>query len=222
MKLNKTIFVNFGINKEKYRSNFDFEGEIQKYLRVFSHQILSVLDYLYDFLNTYRFFPTGYSYKGVTKNFPSYFLVEDGADQQNLRSLARSFNINKELINDILFEWESKFIEKTTEIGIDLYIRHYFKYFTISLIDDTDVADEVYNNISTNVFEWNNNEISEISSNIYFNEINSLSVYLEISLPKKYSHILMSAVQKIKEIFLDLNKLLAVGIKIKFIEFIWR
>lgn len=218
----KTIFVNFGINKQRFRDNFEFEGEIQKYLRVFSHQVMSLNDYFYDFLNTYRFFPVGLSYKGVTKNFPDYFKVEDGADQQSLRKLAQSFNITSTEVNDILFEWESKFIEKITEVGIDKYIKTYFKYFLTNLLDDQEEILLISNLISTKVFEWHLSEVSEYSSNVYTLEKNDLTVSFEIALPKKYFYILSSAVVKIKEMFYKLSTLLAVGIKIKFIEFIWR
>jgi hypothetical protein len=118
----KTIFATFGITKQRYRDNFDFESEIQKYMRVFSYQVMSVTDYFYDFINTYRFFPIGVSYKGIAKNFPDYSFSEDGADQQALFRLARSFNIKNLDVNEILFEWESRFIEKITEVGIDKYI----------------------------------------------------------------------------------------------------
>lgn len=218
----KTIFVNFGINKQRYRDNFDFEGEIQKYLRVFSYQVMSLTDYFYDFVNTYRFFPVGLSYKGVTKNFPDYSIIEDGADQQSLRDLAESFNISKTDVNDILFEWESKFIEKITEIGIDKYIKTFFKYFCLNVLDTQEASIAVANLISTNIFEWHAAEISEYSSNVYTVEKNDLTVTLEIILPKKYFNVLSSAVVRIKEMFSKLNSLLAVGIKIKFIEFIWR
>lgn len=218
----KTIFATFGINKQRYRDNFELEGEIQKYLRIFSYQVLSLTDYFYDFINTYRFFPIGVSYKGITKNFPDYSLVEDGADQQALFRLAKSFNIGSVEVNEVLFEWESKFIEKITEVGIDKYIKTYFKYHMLNILEIKNDAELISQLIKTEVFEWHNNEISEYSSNVYTNEKNDLTVYLEIVLPKRYSYLISSAVSKIKEIFYKLNRLLAVGIKIKFIEFIWR
>lgn len=218
----KTIFVTFGINKEKYRNNFELESEIQKYLRVFSYQVLSIKDYLYEVLNTYRFFPVNLSYKGQTKNFPEYSQVEDGANQQNLAYLANSFNIEAADSSSILFEWESKLTEKITEFGINKYLQIYFKYLILDRVASQDEADFISSEITTNVFEWHDYEVSEDSSNVYTTEKYDLSISLEIVLPKKYFSVLSSAIGKIKEIFFKFKSFLAVGIKIKFIEFIWR
>lgn len=218
----KTIFVTFGINKEKYRNNFELESEIQKYLRVFSYQILSAKDYLYEVLNTYRFFPVNLSYKGQTKNFPAYSQVEDGANQQNLSYLANSFNIVAPDSTSIIFEWESKLTEKITELGINNYLQLYFKYLILDRVSSQNEAESIAGTITTNVFEWHDYEVSEDSSNVYTTEKYDLTISLEIVLPKQHFNVLSSAVNKLKEMFTKLQKFLAVGIKIKFIEFIWR
>ena len=75
----KQIVVKFNINQQRFRDNYFFETEIQKYFRVFSLQITSIKDYFYEFINTYRFYAIGSTINLGTKNFPSVFPADDGA-----------------------------------------------------------------------------------------------------------------------------------------------
>lgn len=218
----KTIFVNFSINKRRYRANFDYESELQKYLRVFSYQIQSLTDYFYDFLNTYRFYSVGFSYKGISKNFPSYSFSEDGANEQSLIDLARSFNITATDTNSVLFEWESKFIEKVTEFGIEQYIKTYFKYAIVDMVNSFEEAEEISNLIRASIFEWHSAEVSEVTSNVYTTDKNDLTISIELSLPKEFFSIISGVAAKIKNMFSVFKSVLAIGITIKFIEIIWR
>lgn len=219
----KSILVSFGINQEKFGDRFLRESEIQKYLRVFSLQILSVQDYLFEVINSYRFFSTGLSYRGIHNNFPEYFRAEDGAEEQKMFDLADSFAVVANSYQDILFLWESLFIEKTTSSGLEKFLKLKIKYEVLKRFVNPILADEVTNVISLKVYDWYDEDISEFSSNVYTNDNNNfLSIYLEIILDKKYFSYLKGYFTNVAQLFNDILNRLALSIKIKFIEIIWR
>lgn len=218
----KTIFVTFGITKTRFRDNFEFESEIQKYMRVFSYQMLSIRDYLYEFLNTYRFFEVGLSFKGYTKNFPEYSITEDSAEEISLVRLATAFNIQKKEVSDVLFSWESKFIERVTKEGLNNYLKLFIKYDLNKRSNSESLSSQIAEEVAVYVYEWGYFDISDDTQNVYASDNDPLTIYVEILLPKKYFQYLSYIPLKIKEIFEELKKVVAVGIKIKFIEFVWR
>lgn len=218
----KTIFINFGITHSQFREKFYLDSEIQKYFRVFSLQVLSAKDYFYEFLNTYKFFKLPYSIKDVNINFGDYYRTESKAEEQRLRDLARSFGINKSDPIDILFEWEIKFLEKSTKIGIENYIKLKVFYEVYKKTKDMDLANEIKNMLKINIFEAEDFQVSEDSSTVFLPEKNALSVYVEIVLPKKYFEFLSNFFAKVKEIFNFIARELTISVKVKYIEIIWR
>lgn len=218
----KTIFVSFGISKSRFRDNFFVESELQKYLRAFSLQMISIRDYFYDLFNNYKFFSFDFSFRGITKNFFDYFETEGFAEEQNLRDLARSFNIQASDPIDILFEWESKFLEKSTKRGINSYVKLKTYYEVYKKTKSKQLAQNASDNLSVNIYEWHDFDISEDSDTVYTPENQFLSVYIEIILPKEYFIFLSSYFTNVKQIFEFISKELPISVKVKYIEIIWR
>lgn len=218
----KTIFVSFGISKSRFRDNFFVESELQKYLRAFSLQIVSIKDYFYDLFNNYKFFSFNFSFKGITKNFFDYFETEGFAEEQNLRDLARSFNIQASDPLEILFEWESKFLEKSTKVGINNYVKLKTYYEVYKKTKNENLARSASDELFLNIYEWHDFDISEDSDTVYTPENQFLSVYIEIVLPKTYFIFLSNYFAKVKEIFNFISKELPISVKVKYIEIIWR
>lgn len=223
----KKLKTNLSNNQQRFPDYYNAWTNIKKLYTVVAYQVYSAIDYLKDFRNHYRFYQTGKSTTGEYRNFPDSYELTDGASDSNLLRLARSFNIEETTFSRIFFEWENKFTPRTTEEGIERFVKLFFKYELLEKIVDYELAEEISESIQVNVKPWYNNDVTEMDNIYFFEDYNVLGLYLEVYLPSEYGKYLVNMYERIPALInavgdFKLGKSIVPSSHFQRLEIVWR
>ena len=215
-------------NETRFPEEFSGWTNIKKLYMVVVQQIYSIKDYLWSFWDSYRFYKTGNSFSGRFRNYPNYYEPTDGASDKELIRLARSFNIESDTFSRIFFEWESKFTFKTTVAGIEEFIQIFFKYELIDKLISEEEAERISKLVKVETKSWYDTDITEADNVYFFDDINVLSLYLEVYLPIEYSRYFVNLEDRIQKLIQSVGdfgpntKSIVPSSNFKTLEIIWR
>lgn len=217
----KEKYTNNSVNKSQFPLDKRLETSLKRIYTVISWEINNARAYLNELRDTYRFYSTQQSSSSQFRNFPNFYQNTDGAYDASLVRLGNAFNIQELTFSRIFFEWETKFLAKTTDEGIANFVRLFFKYELVDRFMEENIAEEISSNIEIILRSWYDNEISEIDNVYSYDDLNPLSLYLEIIIPPEY----IKYYANIKPKLINLGQLLATVVvptaKIEFIEVSW-
>lgn len=210
---------NFSNIKRRFSDFFIPKTLLYRIFLIFSWQIKSFIDYL----NFIKYGFGLYEKPYINKNLRNFVdLNINYIDEQSIQDVQTNLGLSENTLTLARLEWESKFIPKTTEAGLKEYFKLYVRENLLEKgIDDNTITD-ILNSAYLNVYNWFDSSISSISDDVYFyEENNNLTVYIEITLPKKYMSYFGVFSEYAKNIKVKLEKRLAPTIKIGYLEMIW-
>jgi len=215
----KTLSIQHGLYANKFEEDFSKKKNLYKLYKILNWQNQNLLTYIDFFKEKFVFYNEDRFNK--LKNFESIELILH--DSSSLIELAQSFNINKETLSDIFYEWEVKFIPTNSSIGLKEFFRIYNKYLFIKKGFPYKEAKKIADTIDLFIYNWYSNEISQVSDNTYWYDDNQLlSIYMELVLPKKYVTFFGYNLDYSKNALLELKKRLLPSLTINYIDISWR
>lgn len=226
--LNKDVPTKHGNNVNRFPDYTRSWTNLKKLYTVVTYQIYSAMDYLWHFRDGYRFYGTKKPISNSYRNFPSRYPVTDGASDKDLIRLARSFNIQEDTFSRIFFEWESKFTYRTTVSGIENFIQIFFKYELIDKLLSEEEAADIASQIKVETKSWYDIDITEADNVYFFDDINVLSLYLEVYIPIEHSRYFVNVRDRLNKLirtvgdFGEDEKAIVPSSNFKRIEIIWR
>lgn len=210
------------VNKDLFPFEHHKSSSFKRLYTIFSWQILNARAYLRRVFDSYRFFPVGKSASLPGTNAEGRFESPDGASDSDLIRLAESFGITEDTYSRILFEWESKFTPKTTEDGIEDFIRLFFKHDLINRMVGEERAELISKQMHVSIKSWYDMEITE-NDNVYsFDDNEVFTLYLELVIPPAYARHLINLKPKTDALMVVLKNVVVPTAKIKFLEVSWR
>lgn len=218
----KEVKSNHSVTKGQFPKFFHSESNIKKLYSLFSWQVNSVRAYLWELVDSYRFYKSSISFSKKNRNFNNDYEYTSGAVDSSLIRLAESMNISEKTFSRIFFEWQSKFISKTTESGIETFIKLFFKYELIDKFMDEDRAEEISNEIEVHVGSWYDINISD-NDNVYsYDDLNVLTLHIEVSIPQSYGKYFVNIQPRLRRLMSLIYNVIVPTARIKFVEISWR